>query len=325
MNNIRLYAILILFILSNRLYAVGDSCSTAIALTECVTFSTGNATATTGSDDNYATGEICALSIDNSMWFTFSASSSGPFTLSLTNIIGFGSTQLEAGVFTGTCASLTYVNCNAGSGNFSLSFNATAGTAYTIIIDGVAGSPVSYDLRVCPGCDAIASFSATPITGPYPLTVAFTNASLSGSFFNWDFGIPGENYEGTNALYTYAEPGKFIAVLSAFNGVCTDTQTVLINVTGASSLTIPNVFTPNGDDINDVFKPVTKGITSMHGRVFNRWGDIVGEWEGVNGYWDGFTVMAGLEATAGTYFYEIIAEGYDGTQYEENGKVQLFR
>jgi len=50
---------------------------------------------------------------------------------------------------------------------------------------------------------------------------------------------------------------------------------------------IPNSFTPNGDDRNDVFIPVMSGVKFYTLMVFDRWGEKIFETSDVNHGWDG--------------------------------------
>lgn len=305
--------------------AQSDNCATATALTECTLTPSANTGATTGADDTYLPADICATSTDNSTWYNFVPTQTGPYTLALTNTVCTGSTQLEVGIFNGTCGALVPVNCEQGTGGLITSFNAVAGQNYLVVIDGVSGSDCTFDLTVCPGCDAQASFVSSVSTGPYPLTVNFTNTSPGGDFYTWNFGAGGATFDGTHASFTYDEPGTFIVTLLAFNGVCSTTITDTILVTGSSSLLIPNVFTPNEDEQNDLFRITCYGIKSIQVEIYNRWGELVGAWDGPNGYWDGFSVMAGVSVAEGAYFYRVKAEGYDGVAYDEKGFLQLYR
>ncbi|MCL2414119.1 MAG: gliding motility-associated C-terminal domain-containing protein [Bacteroidales bacterium] len=72
---------------------------------------------------------------------------------------------------------------------------------------------------------------------------------------------------------------------------------------------IPNVFTPNGDGINDEFKinwryPL-QNIVVFTIRIFNRWGNLVFESNDPNFEWDGNNQATGRPAPDGTYFYVI--------------------
>ncbi|MEI6821133.1 MAG: gliding motility-associated C-terminal domain-containing protein [Bacteroidota bacterium] len=87
---------------------------------------------------------------------------------------------------------------------------------------------------------------------------------------------------------------------------------------------IPNIFTPNGDGINDNF--VIKNIEywKINLQVFNRWGVIVYEDNNYKNNWDG--KFTGNTLTDGTYFYIIKAKGIDsGKEKEYKGSLMIMR
>lgn len=69
------------------------------------------------------------------------------------------------------------------------------------------------------------------------------------------------------------------------------------------SIIIPNVITPNGDGINDLFQLNSPVVTT---EVFNRWGQRI--FISYNdAFWDGRTT-SGIESPEGTYYYIIVTE-----------------
>lgn len=72
------------------------------------------------------------------------------------------------------------------------------------------------------------------------------------------------------------------------------------------TITIPNVFTPNNDGVNDFFRVSAKGYNELTCTIFNRYGSTVYKFEGLNGSWDGFT-HAGEKVTPGVYWVHIEA------------------
>lgn len=90
-----------------------------------------------------------------------------------------------------------------------------------------------------------------------------------------------------------------------------------------SNIVIPNVFTPNSDSINDVFKPFLDEITELSFSIFNRYGNLMFETNRLNGFWDGRT-SSGEPCTDGVYFCMLTAKGIDGKTYKEKTFVQLF-
>lgn len=69
----------------------------------------------------------------------------------------------------------------------------------------------------------------------------------------------------------------------------------------------PNIFTPNGDEINDIWLPQIKNELSVANydlSIYDRWGILVFETEEYNAGWDGRTT-SGLECLEGTYYYTL--------------------
>ena len=169
-----------------------------------------------------------------------------------------------------------------------------------------------------------ADASADPVRGIAPLDVNFYNESIASNAWFWNFGDT-TNSTAENPSHTYTTPGEYNVVMTASDGLCTDTVSILIQVEDESSVEIPNVFTPNGDGFNDFFSAETIGISQMDGVIFNRWGEEVYKWEGPNGGWDGRTFPAGVACAEGTYFYVIKAITFSGEEQVYKGHVSLFR
>ncbi|REA60347.1 gliding motility-associated C-terminal domain-containing protein [Dyadobacter luteus] len=93
---------------------------------------------------------------------------------------------------------------------------------------------------------------------------------------------------------------------------------------------LPNVFTPNGDNKNDIFKPFDcpAFVQSVECKIFNRWGTQVYETKDVNINWDGKT-NAGKELAAGQYYYEVSVTFESATRNPKptiiKGWVQIVR
>ena len=101
--------------------------------------------------------------------------------------------------------------------------------------------------------------------------------------------------------------------------------------TVTTGLQAPNVFTPNGDGINDEFVIKAENMKEVGCAIYNRWGEVVevGSWQTAVGnksviVWDGRTT-AGAECTEGVYYYIVTAKDNNGKDYEEKGSVSLVR
>jgi len=87
-----------------------------------------------------------------------------------------------------------------------------------------------------------------------------------------------------------------------------------------SELIMPNVFTPNGDGINDIFSPVKfQNISNAYLKIFNRWGQVIYETENIQDGWDG------EEYSQGVYFWQLSYTGTENNEKIEHGFVHLLR
>ena len=191
--------------------------------------------------------------------------------------------------------------------------------------------------------ELIADFALSPDSGLQPVDITVTNLSTGGTAYEWIFGDGNtlSTFDEQPFQYLYADSGSFDVTLIAYNDVtgCSDTLTLVggMYVTPTSELLVPNVFTPNGDGINDVFPidPIAndffpfkiRNIYDFRGEIYNRWGEKVYEWTQPLGGWEGRTT-SGLELAAGTYYYIITAKGVDDdsvTDYELKGDVTLVK
>ena len=231
------------------------------------------------------------------------------------------------------------VALGANASNSSYSWTTSNGT----IISGattsnpIAGSAGDYQVTVTDntnGCtntatvtvtsvSVTAAFTANPTSGTAPLLVDFTNQTPgTGNIYSWNFGDDNNNTSvATNPSHTYNTVGNYVVtlVVTDASGLCSATATVSIDVFENSSIIVPNVFTPNGDGKNDLFKIASTGIEELNCDIFNRWGTKVYTISAVNGSWDGSNV------NDGTYFFILKATGFDGTEYKQQGYINLFK
>ena len=163
-----------------------------------------------------------------------------------------------------------------------------------------------------------------PAVGSVPLVVGFTNTSINATNYTWTFcnGCPQSNTGDTSFVFTTS--GTYTVYLVASNGLCVDTVSMRVIVNDAYSVITPNVFSPNDDGVNDIFTVNTKGVASLSGSIYDRWGLKIYEWETLNGGWDGRT-PGGVKVAEGTYFYIVNLLDDYGKEYTERGSIMLIR
>lgn len=92
----------------------------------------------------------------------------------------------------------------------------------------------------------------------------------------------------------------------------------------ASRLEMPNAFSPNGDGVNDTYRPKNyQNIVEFKAMIFNRWGQCLYVWTDVTGEWDG--THKGKPVKDGVYFVRVTAKGGDGRKYDIKKDVNLLR
>lgn len=105
---------------------------------------------------------------------------------------------------------------------------------------------------------------------------------------------------------------------------CTASDGVFIKVYEGPMYYVPNAFTPNGDGLNDVFRPIPVGIKSTTSfRVFNRFGELMFQTNKWLEGWDG--MYKGKKALGGTYTWMIKGIDKNGKVVEMSGTVILIQ
>ena len=140
--------------------------------------------------------------------------------------------------------------------------------------------------------------------------------------YNW---TPKASLSCTDCLstkYTGAKSETYSIDLSYGNG-CVAKASVIFDVTKAEDLYIPNSFSPNGDDKNDVWFVYGKNIISIDIKVINRVGEIVFASYDINKGWDGS--YNGKKEGTNAYKYLISATYADKSQRFYEGALNLFR
>ena len=87
---------------------------------------------------------------------------------------------------------------------------------------------------------------------------------------------------------------------------------------------VPTAFTPNGDGLNDVFKPILLGMKSLaYFRVYNRFGELMFSTSQVDHGWDG--IYKGKPQDTATFVWMAAGITYKGQLRKKKGYVVLIR
>jgi gliding motility-associated-like protein len=97
-----------------------------------------------------------------------------------------------------------------------------------------------------------------------------------------------------------------------------------IQILPCEKFVVPNAFTPNGDGLNDVFKPVVYGsLASYNLTIYNRWGQMIFESRDPGKGWDG--TVSGVLEPPDTYVWECLFQLKGYKPDHKSGTVILIR
>ncbi len=168
-----------------------------------------------------------------------------------------------------------------------------------------------------------AIFIPTPDNGHVPLTVDFNNLSRGNITQHWDFG-DGTSSSDPHPQHLYKAAGNYVAKLTVTNARgCIDTMSFLIVVTNNFKIVIPNVFTPNADNSNDLYEVYATGIQQFSLHIFNRWGQELFVSDDPQKQWDGKSM--GQEMPEAEYYYTLTVKDYLEEVHAYKGILTIIR
>ncbi len=91
-----------------------------------------------------------------------------------------------------------------------------------------------------------------------------------------------------------------------------------------TEIIVPNIFTPNGDNINDEFCIKGSNLTNFSCSILNRWGLLVYQWSDINIGWNGKN-NNGTGCDDGVYYYQVSYTDNTKKVNNKSGFLQLLR
>jgi gliding motility-associated-like protein len=141
-----------------------------------------------------------------------------------------------------------------------------------------------------------------------PAAVNFTNLTPGSTNWQWSFG-DGTGSTLENPSHQYTAPGTYYVSLHLTNQFgCWSEILHGPFVVAIPELFIPNVFSPNGDGVNDQFMIEYTGDQPVTIQIFDRWGTQIYSTNNKVDGWDGKTAT-GTDVTDGVYYYNVTIGG----------------
>jgi len=168
----------------------------------------------------------------------------------------------------------------------------------------------------------IFKYTITPKKGTNLDTIQFISLSEDVDNLFWEI-IDKQVFYDSAFVYRFEEDGRYeiyYNVVDKYGCVRSDYSYIDIRTPfdlTYSKIFVPNSFTPNSDNINDLFMPSGAIIESYEMLIYNRWGELI--YSEKDKAWDGTGVQSG------SFRYVLVIKTKVGGKVEKNGLVYLVR
>ncbi len=208
---------------------------------------------------------------------------------------------------TGGTGPYAYVWSPSG-GNNAIASGLTPGI-YTVTVTDANGCTSTGTTTVGALGSPTAAFTVSPNVGPSNTLFTVTDASSggSGTIVNWNWNYAGQGTAtGQNPPpYPFSGSGTYCITLTVTSNLgCTDSTQLCIEV--IDSVSVPNIITPNGDNMNDFL--FFKNLDQYPGSrlvIYNRWGNLLYEDANYLNNWNAMNV------SDGTYYFVLYVADKD--------------
>ena len=187
-------------------------------------------------------------------------------------------------------------------------------TTFSYVIPNAVGcdSNITVNLTVIPIPSA--AFSSNPELLEYGLSEVQMIDQSTGQINSWSWTISSENgniqtSSLQNPLFSLPNnlSGNITFQLTVSNNLgCTDNATSVLTILEDAAIYIPNAFSPDGNNFNNVFRVEGRNIDPefFELSIYNRWGELIFLSKDMNVGWDGSVNTYG-PAPIGVYTYKV--------------------
>ena len=202
---------------------------------------------------------------------------------------------------------------------------------YTLIT-GIAGD---YEIVIASdinGCDADVLGGVVNLT-VFPMPEAFISPSEVTVYENQEIELTVGNYAfydwysidnmliSNEEVLKVTDAGAFYVQITDENGCISLSNVAVVNLVPITQLFVPNSFTPNDDEHNELFVISGEHIVIFNLKIFDRWGEELFESNSIEKHWDG--AFNNSKVQQDTYYYNIEVYGEDGNLFVKSGRVNV--
>ena len=170
---------------------------------------------------------------------------------------------------------------------------------------GCVGSAVSNPATITVNPSPVAGFFADPLeVSIFTPEINITDNAWGDTAFVF---YTGDGFTTTESSFShsYMDTGHYAISQWVINEYgCTDSAVTIIWIQPEFLFFAPNAFTPDGDGLNEVFKPHVGGVDVYELLIFDRWGNVIFETTDPTQGWDGIPAGGSRLAPVGVYVYQ---------------------
>ncbi len=189
-------------------------------------------------------------------------------------------------------------------------------TIHLLVVDSLCGSDsIQKMISIAPPPPiSLGPDWYTCINTSIPIT-----ASTTATQYSWSTGAA-----TASIVYSVPQDSSWVTVTVTSQAGCQNSDSVLV-IGENCNVFLPSTFSPNGDQINDVFKVLGQHIVSYEMHIYDRWGVQLYAYSGsdLNAGWDGTYQSKPQEN--GTYIYTLKANFINGNSINRNGDVTILK
>ncbi|NIG52604.1 gliding motility-associated C-terminal domain-containing protein [Chitinophaga sp. Cy-1792] len=206
-----------------------------------------------------------------------------------------------------------YVEASIGTGCTS----ASRAQAQITVLTAIAAPTVTVSSRTATSV----TFTWPAVPGAQRYVVAVNDTTT--------FTAPSTGDNGTSHTVSNLQPNENVTLYVRAIGASSCQNSALASVTDkttnpqGNNIYVPNLFSPNGDGVNDIEYVYGTAIAQLEFRIYNQWGQLVFTSTDQRKGWDG--TMNGVKQPVGVYVWIVKATMQDGTVITKKGNVTLMR
>lgn len=211
--------------------------------------------------------------------------------------------------------------------NNSVFLQAAFNVSLTVTSDSGCVTAFAKNNYIIVNPNPVSNFSVQPeVTSIIDPVITFTNLSSGENAWNWNFGDLTTSSIVSPLPHTYPDTARYQITLIVSNQyTCVDTSYRTITIEPDWAFFVPNVFTPNGDRINDTFQGYGFGLLEYEMVIFDRWGNEIYRTKDYDYPWDGRANNGEDIAQLDVYVYVINVKDVKGKYHSYKGIVSLVK